>query len=284
MNGFKPDESIMPPPPFYCPLGWPSIHRSPAVFSSFCFLSWFPKRLLVQIQKGITSRDCRGARKFFILQLQMAPRGQLVKGKARADPEQAASAVNHHRRKTRAQLQAQEEAEIFKDNIPLKIRREVEAIAEDLWTSVRSMPKDELRREVADWVLDPGSTAGRAAAYDRLLMQYWVNMKLVGHSFMEREAKSTGDEEPVRAWKLHNGECHLIHQKIDILASRLGVSFYAAGKAPGERARPRACCDQCGKKKRRASSPAAEPTPSGASPVPAQALRSGFPSAFQKFD
>ena len=108
-----------------------------------------------------------------------------MKGKARADPEPAASAVKHPRRATRAQLQAQEEVEIFKDNIPLNIRREVEDIAEDLWISVRSMPKDELRREVADWVLDPGSTAGRAATYDRLLMQYWVNMNLVSHSFTE---------------------------------------------------------------------------------------------------
>ena len=64
---------------------------------------------------------------------------------------------------------------------------------------------------MADWVLDPGSTAGHAAAYDCLLMQYWVNMKLVGHSYMEREATMARDEEPVREWKYHYGECRLIH-------------------------------------------------------------------------
>ena len=101
---------------------------------------------------------------------------------------------------------------------------------------MKNMPKDKLHREVADWVLDPGSTAGRATAYDRLLMQYWVNMKLVDHSFTDQEADTVGDEEPVRAWKQHNGECHLIHQKVDILTSHLGISFFAVGKAPDEMA------------------------------------------------
>ena len=64
---------------------------------------------------------------------------------------------------------------------------------------------------MADWVLETGSTAGRAAAYDCLLMQYWVNMKLVGHSYIEWEAKMVGDKDLVREWKHHNGECHLIH-------------------------------------------------------------------------
>ena len=116
-------------------------------------------------------------------------------------------------------------------------------------------------------------------------MQYWVNMNLVGHSFMEWEAKSARDEEPVRAWKHHNGECHLIHQKVDILASRLGISFYATGKAPQETTRPRECCDLCGKKKRRVTSSFGAPlAPPGVSPAPSQALRSGLPSAFQKYE
>ena len=143
------------------------------------------------------------------------------------------------------------------------------------------MPKEDLRWDVAEWVVDPGSTAGRAAAYDRLLMQYWVNMNLVGHSFMEWEANSAEEKEPVRVWKHHNGECHLIHQKVDILASRLGISFYAAVKAPEKTARPREYCDLCGKKKRWVTSSSGEPlAPPGVPPAPAQALRSCLPSAF----
>ena len=140
------------------------------------------------------------------------------------------------------QFQAQEEAKFFKDNIPLNIRREVEGKVEDLWNTVKNMPQEELHQEVADWVLDLGSTARRVVAYDRLLMQYWVNMKMVGHSYMEREAKIAGDEELVREWKHHNGACHLIHQKVDVIASRLGVSVFTGGKGKDEVAPLRDSC------------------------------------------
>ena len=92
-------------------------------------------------------------------------------------------------RATRLQLQAQEEVEYFKDNIPLNIHLEVEERAKDLWHTGKNMPKEDLHQEVEEWVLDPRTTTGRMATYDCLLMQYWVNMKIVGHSYMEREAK-----------------------------------------------------------------------------------------------
>ena len=80
----------------------------------------------------------------------MAPHCQLVKGKARGDSSSGQNAARPTRRVTRAQLLAQEEAELFKDNIPVNIRHEVEDIAEDLWTSVKNMPKEDLWRDVAD--------------------------------------------------------------------------------------------------------------------------------------
>ena len=148
---------------------------------------------------------------------------------------------------------------------------------------MKNMPREELHQEVVEWVLDPGSTMGRAAAYDHLLMQYWVNMKLVGHSYTEREAKMAGDEEPVREWKQHNGECHLMQQKVDILASRLGISFYAAEKVSNEVAFPRECCGQCGKKKWRILSPTeASLAPPIVPSSPAHPIGSCLPSAFQK--
>ena len=42
------------------------------------------------------------------------------------------------------QLQAQEEAEFFKDNIPLNIHQEVEGNVEGLWNTMKNMPKEEL--------------------------------------------------------------------------------------------------------------------------------------------
>ena len=81
----------------------------------------------------------------------------------------------------------------------LSIRLEVEKVVGDLWAEVKAMSSEELRKEVADWILNLGSTVGRASAYDHLLMLYWVNMCLVGHSSIAREAKYEGDVEPVKA-------------------------------------------------------------------------------------
>ena len=44
-------------------------------------------------------------------------------------------------------------------------------------------------------------------------------------------------------------------QKVDILASFLGISFFVVEKDSEEVAHPRDCCGQCGKKKRRILSP-----------------------------
>ena len=150
---------------------------------------------------------------------------------------------------------------------------------------MKNMPREELNQEVAYWVLDPVSTVGRAVAYDRLLMQYWVNMKLVGHSYIEQEAKMVGDEEPIREWKHHNGEYHLIHQKVDVIASRLGVSFFAAGTGLDEVARPWDNCGKCGKKQRRILSPSqTDPKSPGAGPALAHPMVSCLPLAFHKME
>ena len=41
-----------------------------------------------------------------------------------------------------------------------------------------------------------------------------------------QEAKRDGDTEPVPFWKEHNSECHTMHQKIDIIAAKLGFPFH----------------------------------------------------------
>ena len=215
----------------------------------------------------------------------MSLHSPLVKGKARGESSSEQGAAKLSRRATRVQLQAQEEADFFKDNIPLNICWEVEGKVEDLWNTMKNMPKEELHHEVVDWVLDPGSTARCAMAYDRLLMNYWVNMKMVGHSYMEREAKMASDEELVREWKHHNGECHLIHQKVDVIASRLGVSFFSVGKGLDEAAHLRDSYKQCSKKKRRILSPSPPvQNPLGAAPALAHPIMSCLPSAFQKME
>ena len=100
---------------------------------------------------------------------------------------------------------------------------------------------------------------------------------------MEREAKQAGDKEPVKAWKYHNGECQLIHQKVDIIASRLGVTFYTVGKGHEEAVRPWDSCGRCGKKHKSVISPSQrDAVPPCSVSVPAQAMVSSLPSAFKK--
>ena len=68
------------------------------------------------------------------------------------------------------------------------------------------MPIEEVRLEVEEWVVDPGSTTGRASAHDWLIMIYWVIMNMVTQETIkvegmkaEAEAKAEGDDVPVQA-------------------------------------------------------------------------------------
>ena len=79
-------------------------------------------------------------------------------------------------------------------------------MVEELWEEVKLMPTKILHKEVASWVLELGTTAGRASAYDYMLMIYWVTKSSVA-----RESKCEGDEEPVKFWKEHYSECHPMH-------------------------------------------------------------------------
>ena len=62
-------------------------------------------------------------------------------------------------------------------------------------------------------MVDPGNTARRAMAYDRMLMLYWVNIKKNSHSSLTMATKQEGDKESVKPWKEHNVDCCLMHKK-----------------------------------------------------------------------
>ena len=70
-------------------------------------------------------------------------------------------------------------------------------MVEGLWVEVKAMPRENLHAEVAEWILDPGNTAGHASAYDCMLMMYWVTDYLVGNSTAMQEAKRDDDSEPM---------------------------------------------------------------------------------------
>ena len=141
--------------------------------------------------------------------------------------------------------------EDFKDFIPLISRLAMENMEKALWDQVKVKPIEEVQEEVDGWVSDPGSTAGRALAYDRMVMIYWVLMNLVSQVNLKSMAiiegkmavmlaKKEGDEDLVKSWKEHNEECknildevealsmdcRLMHRKVDQIASCLGIALY----------------------------------------------------------
>ena len=112
------------------------------------------------------------------------------------------------------------------------------------------MPIEEVRLEVEEWVVDPGSTTGRALAHDLLIMIYWVIMNMVTQATIkveatkaEAKAKAEGDDVPVQAWKEHHVESgkivkqlhnqgvdqQLMHRKVDQIATRMGIILFHMG-------------------------------------------------------
>ena len=81
----------------------------------------------------------------------------------------------------------------------MAILLEIEMVVENMWEEVKLMPIQELRKEVVDWVVDLGTMTGRESAYDHMLMIYWVNMNLLSHSLVSREAKHEGDDDSIKA-------------------------------------------------------------------------------------
>ena len=105
-------------------------------------------------------------------------------------------------------------------------RSKIELVVDCLWDETKAMPWEKLCCEVEAWVVDPSNTTGRVVAYDKLLILYLVNINLIAHSSLSIAAKQEGDEEPVRVWKEHNVDCHLMHIKTDIMATKMGIEFF----------------------------------------------------------
>jgi len=161
--------------------------------------------------------------------------GSMGRGGTKSTPVKKRSGQG---RATRAQSRAQEAAHFFHNRLPSPVRDELECIEKRLWDSVKEIPVDELRSEVEDWVVDPGTTAGRATAYDRMVMLYWVTKNLLAHAIMTNMVKAQGDEEPVRAWKDHNVDSRLMHLKIDAIAKKIGLTFFDPRRGAEEQLGP----------------------------------------------
>lgn len=86
--------------------------------------------------------------------------------------------------------------------------------------------------EVEEWVQDPGTTAGRIAAYDRIVSTYWVTKGLFSHVLMEHENKAMGDTELACALRDHNNDCRLMYKKVDLITMEMGITLYPLNPQP----------------------------------------------------
>ena len=57
-----------------------------------------------------------------------------------------------------AQLQAHEDVELYKEHVTMAIHLEIDKVVKDLWEDFEVMPMEDLRKEVADCVVDPRNT------------------------------------------------------------------------------------------------------------------------------
>ena len=75
-------------------------------------------------------------------------------------------------RVTRGQSQAKAMTTFLWECIPLVVCDEIEAIEKELWEEVQTIPVEEIREEVEEWLMEPETTMGTASTYDRIIMVY----------------------------------------------------------------------------------------------------------------
>ena len=86
-----------------------------------------------------------------------------------------------------------------------------------MWEHVKALNSENLKDEVAKWVLDLGSTVGQLLAYGRIIDTFQLMEILIFNVLMDHENKVAGDKDPIRAWKGHNWDYRLMYRKIDIM-------------------------------------------------------------------
>jgi len=129
------------------------------------------------------------------------------------------------RRPSKDLKRAADTARAFKQFLPHNVQHEVEAAESQVWQKVEEAKFDGELDEYKQWVKDPGYTNGRLGLYDKALAYYWAAKHLCGLLLNKNSAKEKAEHEPIKTWRPHHRETHLIHMKIDAIASKLGMPF-----------------------------------------------------------
>jgi len=126
---------------------------------------------------------------------------------------------------TKAQKRVTSLVVSFASRTPQNVQKEICELEKLIWAQADEAHEEGHVDELATWIQDPGHNSGRLALYDRAVEYYWVAKTMMGMILNEREAKAEGDTEPAKHWKQHHMETHILHMKIDALASQLGFPF-----------------------------------------------------------
>lgn len=126
---------------------------------------------------------------------------------------------------------AAETAQAYKQGTSSHGQHKISEMENHIWQTVEEAKYDGQLDEFKQWVKDPGYTTGRLALYDKALAYYWAAMQLCGMVMDKKSAKEAAEHEPVKCWKPHYRETHMIHIKIDAIANKLGMPFLAQDTA-----------------------------------------------------
>jgi len=129
------------------------------------------------------------------------------------------------RRPSKDLKRAADSARAFKNCLPPNVQHEVEEEETRVWQKVEEAKFDGELDEYKQWVKDPGYTTGRLALYDRALAYYWAAKHLCGLLLSKKSAKEEAEHEPIKMWRPHYRETHMIHIKLDAIANKLGMPF-----------------------------------------------------------
>lgn len=130
---------------------------------------------------------------------------------------------------TREQEKAAHSAKHFKATVPPEIQADIAKVEQEVWEEVnQGIPEPEFN-DLADWIHDLGKTYGRIGLYQRSISYFWAAKCLLAKMLVDQKQKGkelrTGI--PVPLWDTHFNDARLMHKKMDMIASKLGIKFVA---------------------------------------------------------
>ena len=152
----------------------------------------------------------------------------------RSAPQQSRTASGRPctRELSREQGKAAHSAKHYKSSVPLEIQADIAKAEQEVWEEAnRGIPEQEFN-ELAEWIHDPGKTYGRIGLYQRSISYFWAAKCLIAKLLVEQKQQGKEGKElragiPVPLWDHHYNDARLMHRKLDVIASKLGIRFVA---------------------------------------------------------